>query len=176
MRPLSARQCKDFLPIVDTANRPWPTSVCSAAGLLQAGQRAARSSERWPAGLPRGHGFFIGSRPSTRARGGAAWSLPLSKRERKWTPKRATLLCWPPCAVLRNLRLGGGSRCCWLGLSKSGRLLPLTLPQRFFSAHSAPFGQVFDFKVGAGEGNRTLVISLEVGGAPYRRTGVRDIA
>jgi hypothetical protein len=81
-----------------------------------------------------------------------------------------------PVAVLRNLRLGGGSRCCWLGLSKSGRLLPLTLPQRFFSAHSAPFGQVFDFKVGAGEGNRTLVISLEVGGAPYRRTGVRDIA
>src|SRR5215475_6403039 len=30
-------------------------------------------------------------------RGGAAWSLPLSNREQEWTPKRATLLCSPPC-------------------------------------------------------------------------------
>jgi hypothetical protein len=51
-------------------------------------------------GLPTCRGgawFFIGSRPSTRAQGRAAPSLPLSNREQEWTPRRATLLCSPPC-------------------------------------------------------------------------------
>jgi hypothetical protein len=40
---------------VDTAKRPWPTSVARAAGFFPVGQRLARSfSERWPAVLPRG--------------------------------------------------------------------------------------------------------------------------
>src|SRR5262249_19749347 len=47
-------------------------------------------------------------------RGGAARSLPLSNREREWTPRRATLLCWAGCrssaVVLRGSReaRGGG--------------------------------------------------------------------
>jgi hypothetical protein len=32
LRGVSARQCKDFLPAVDSANRPWPTWRHSAAG------------------------------------------------------------------------------------------------------------------------------------------------
>ena len=40
---------------VDTANRPWPTSVDLAAGSFPVGQRVARSlPERWPAVLLRG--------------------------------------------------------------------------------------------------------------------------
>ena len=48
-------------------------------------------------------------------------------------------------------------------LSKSGRLLPLTLPRALFERIQLPHysGQVFGLKDGAGEGNRTLVISLE---------------
>ena len=47
--------------------------------------------------------------------------------------------------------------------SKSGRLLSLTLPRALFSCIQLPqhSAQVFDLKDGAGEGNRTLVISLE---------------
>jgi hypothetical protein len=42
-------------------------------------------------------------------------------------------------------------------------LLPLTLPRALSARIQLPnyFAQVFDFKDGAGEGNRTLVISLE---------------
>jgi hypothetical protein len=53
---------------VDTANWTWPTCRPPRWGFSRPGS-AARSPERWPAGLPRGHGFFIGSRPSTRAQG-----------------------------------------------------------------------------------------------------------
>src|SRR5262249_5909500 len=86
-----------FLPTVDSANCPWPTWRRSAAGLFAVGQRVARSfPERWPADLLRGHEDY-GSRPSTRAQGGAAWSLPLLIGGRKWTPSRATSLCSPSC-------------------------------------------------------------------------------
>ena len=55
MRGVSARQCKDFLPTVDSANRPWPTWRHSAVGFFPVGQRAARSlPERWPAVRSRG--------------------------------------------------------------------------------------------------------------------------
>ena len=52
--------------IVDTANRPWPTSVAPRR-ISSVGRRVARSlPERWPAVLPRGV-VRGGSRPSTRA-------------------------------------------------------------------------------------------------------------
>ena len=46
---------------------------------------------------------------------------------------------------------------------ESWRLLPLTLPRVLLVPQLTPqySGQVSDFKDGAGEGNRTLVISLE---------------
>ena len=42
-------------------------------------------------------------------------------------------------------------------------LLPLTLPRALFIGQTVSLNilQAFDFKGGAGEGNRTLVISLE---------------
>jgi hypothetical protein len=81
-----------FYQFVDTTKRPWPTSR-PAAGLFPVGRRVARSlPERWPA-VRCGEASISGSRPSTRAPGGAARSLPLSNREREWTPGRATLLC-----------------------------------------------------------------------------------
>jgi|SRR5215469_11580627 len=44
-----------FYQCVDTANRPWPTSVVPGGGEFPVGQRVARSlPERWPAYLPRG--------------------------------------------------------------------------------------------------------------------------
>ena len=105
-----------FLPTVDSANCPWPTWRRSAAGLFAVGQRVARSfPERWPADLLRGHEDY-GSRPSTRAQGGAAWSLPLligGGNGRQVARPRFALL---PVAVLRSLRLGGGSRHFWLGV------------------------------------------------------------
>src|SRR5262245_53684910 len=41
-------------------------------------------------------------------RGGAAWSLPLSNREREWTPRRSTLLCSPSCRCSAQSPLGQG--------------------------------------------------------------------
>src|SRR6516162_2005073 len=49
-------------------------------GSFSAGQRAARSPERWPAVLPRGGRHFIrGPRPSTRARGGSLVAAPSNR-------------------------------------------------------------------------------------------------
>jgi hypothetical protein len=99
---------------VDTAKRPWPTSVARAAGFFPVGQRLARSSQK--DGLPSCRGGDIrirGSRPSTRARG-AAWSLPLSNPEREWTPRRATLLCSPPCHSSAQASPGFGVTLFWV--------------------------------------------------------------
>jgi hypothetical protein len=54
LRGADSRQCKDFLPTVDSAIRPWPTNDARHRGrLFSVGQRAARSlPERWPAVLP----------------------------------------------------------------------------------------------------------------------------
>src|SRR5262249_40776517 len=50
LRGVSARQCQRTLPTVDTANRPWPTSVAPRGGSPSVGQRVTRSfPERWPA-------------------------------------------------------------------------------------------------------------------------------
>src|SRR5262249_58508429 len=64
-----------------------------------------------------------------------------------------------PLTSIGRLRSLSFRRCS----SKSGRLLPPTFPQALFRHIQLPkcFGQVFDFTDGAGEGNRTLVISLE---------------
>src|SRR5262245_17950780 len=81
---------------VDTGKRPWPTSVAPRQG-IPVGQRVARSlPERWPAHLPRDISLRVQGHQLAH-RGGAAWSLPLSNREREWTPRHATLLCSPPC-------------------------------------------------------------------------------
>jgi hypothetical protein len=81
LRGVSARQCKDFLPTVDSANRPWPTWRRFAAGFFPVGQRAARSlPERWPADLPRGIRIPVQGHQLAH-RGGAACSLPLPNRE-----------------------------------------------------------------------------------------------
>ena len=78
----------------------------------------------------------------------------------------------------RNLRMNCEPR---TRSSKSGRLLPLTLPLAVSGRIQLPhyFGQIFDFKNGAGEGNRTLVISLEgccstIELHPHQESVVRD--
>jgi hypothetical protein len=82
---------------VDPANWPWPIRVALRQGLSRSGSAWTGRSQK--DGLPSCRGrVSYGSRPSTRAQGGAAWSLPLSNPEREWTPRRReTLLCSPPC-------------------------------------------------------------------------------
>jgi|GraSoiStandDraft_40_1057318.scaffolds.fasta_scaffold471838_2 hypothetical protein len=46
-------------------------------------------------------------------KGGAAWWLPLSNREREWTPRRATLLCSPPCRCSAQASPGVGVTLFW---------------------------------------------------------------
>src|SRR6516225_3459138 len=95
---------------VDTANRPWPTNVAPAAGLLLGRQRAARSPERWPAVPPR----------ATRAQGGAAWSLPLQIGEMDAKTRNLALLAALSVALLHRHCLDDGSRCFRLGLFAFG--------------------------------------------------------
>jgi hypothetical protein len=95
----------------------------SGLGLLAppARQGFSRSGSAWPGrsqkdGVPSCRGGDIrirGSRPSTRARG-AAWSLPLSNPEREWTPRRATLLCSPPCHSSAQASPGFGVTLFWV--------------------------------------------------------------
>src|SRR5262249_42670759 len=71
------RQCQRILPTVDTANRPWPTSVAPrrvSSDRVARGPVAPRKMACRPLA---GKASISGSRLSTRARG-AAWSLPLS--------------------------------------------------------------------------------------------------
>jgi hypothetical protein len=83
LRAVSARQCKDFLPTVDSANCPWPTWRRSAAGLFAVGQRVARSfPERWPAEPAAGDHADTVQGHQLAHKGGAAWSLPLSNRSK----------------------------------------------------------------------------------------------
>jgi hypothetical protein len=69
---------------VDTANRPWPTSVAPRRGFSRSGSVWLGRSQK--DGLPsyRGGTYFIAVQGHQLAhRGGAAWSLPLSNRERE---------------------------------------------------------------------------------------------
>jgi len=73
LRGVSARQCQRVLPTVDIAKRPWPTSV-SPAAVFSFG-RAARgpvAPRKMACRLAAGEIRIRGSRPSTRAQGGAA--------------------------------------------------------------------------------------------------------
>src|SRR5499427_7127480 len=83
---------------------------------IPVGQRVARSfPERWPADLPRDISLPVQGHQLAH-RGGAAWSLPLligGGNGRQVARPRFALL---PVAVLRSLRLGGGSRHFWLGV------------------------------------------------------------
>ena len=83
---------------VDTANRPWPTSVAPRRFSPSVGQRVARSlPERWPAVPAAGGRMRRFKAINSRTEEGAAWSLPLSNREREWTPTYAASVCSPPC-------------------------------------------------------------------------------
>ena len=74
---LSWRRVSVLYQFVDTANRPWPTSVAPRGGISSTGQRVARSlPERWPAGARGGSSFATGSRPSTCAGRGSLVAAP----------------------------------------------------------------------------------------------------
>jgi hypothetical protein len=126
LRGVSARQCKDFLPTVDSANRPWPTWRHSAAGFFPVGQRAARSlPERWPADLPRGIRIPVQGHQLAH-RGGAACSLPLPNREGEWTPNQhAALLVSPSCRSFAQ--------------PSPGLWITLFLPRPFLRSGQSPF-------------------------------------
>src|SRR5262249_40610948 len=73
---------------IDTASPPWPTSIALRQHSPSVGQRVARSlPERLPAGPAAGAACAFKA-INSRTGEGAAWSLPLSKREREWTPSR----------------------------------------------------------------------------------------
>src|SRR5262249_421700 len=95
-------------------------------GFPSVGRRVARSlPERWPAVLPRGV-VSGGSRPSTRTEEGAAWSLPLSNRQWEWTPRRATLLCSPPCRCSVQASPGFWITLFWVGSFSCSAASPLS--------------------------------------------------
>jgi ABC transporter substrate binding protein len=116
----------DFLPTVDSANRPWPTWHHSAAGFFPVGQRAARSlPERWPADLPRGIRILVQGHQLAH-RGGAAWSLPFPNREGEWTPNQhAALLGSPSCRSFAQ--------------PSPGLWITLFLPRPFLRSGQSPF-------------------------------------
>jgi len=94
---------------VDTGHRPWPTGIVPRGGLFPG--RAARGpvAPRKMACRPAaGVNATAVQGHQLAHRGGAAWSLPLSKREREWTPRRATSLCSPSCRCSAQSRLGRG--------------------------------------------------------------------
>jgi hypothetical protein len=80
------------------------------------GQRVARSlSERWPAALPRGECAFVvqGHRLALE---GQPSRCPFLIRTGNGRQDARPYFARRPVAVLRNFRLGGGSRCFWLSL------------------------------------------------------------
>jgi hypothetical protein len=120
-------QCKDFLPTVDTANRPWPTWRRSARGV-------SRSGSAWPGrsqkdGLPSARGaekIVSGSRSSTRAqRRGSLIAAP-SNRGQKWTSNQyKALVGSPPCRSFAQ--------------SSPGLWITLFLPRPFLPSGESPF-------------------------------------
>ena len=99
---------------VDTAKRSWPTSV-TPAGDSSIGQRVARSSERWPAFLPRRRDLSMVQGHDSRLEG-QPWSLPLSNRSE--IGRRDARPCFDrrPVALLRRLRVDFGVRYLGFGL------------------------------------------------------------
>src|SRR5215471_1501558 len=96
-----------FLPTVDTANRPWTTSVVAPRraflGRAARGPVAPRKMACRPAA-----GAISAVQGHQRAhRGGAAWSLPLSIGGENGRQVARPRFAFLPVAVLRSLRLGG---------------------------------------------------------------------
>src|SRR5215472_10094602 len=83
---------------------------------IPVGQRVARSFlERWPADLSRDISLPVQGHQLAH-RGGAAWSLPLLIGGGNGRQVARPCFALLPVAVLRSLRLCGGSRHFWLGI------------------------------------------------------------
>ena len=116
VRGVSARQCQRILPTVDTANRPWPTSVAPrrvSSGRVARGPVAPRKMACRPLA---GKASISGSRLSTRARG-AACSLPLSNL---WQVETMTVIQLLKIAI----GLAFGAYFVWWSLQVLDRLTP----------------------------------------------------
>jgi hypothetical protein len=104
------------VPIVDSANRPWPTSRSARGGDLPG--RAARGSvaPRKMACRPV-RGVNLAVQGHRLALEGAATVLPLFYRERQMSLKDRDLALFAACALLCRFCLDYGSRCFQRGLS-----------------------------------------------------------
>jgi hypothetical protein len=133
-----SRQRKDLLPSVDTANRPWPTSVAPRRN-LPIGQRVARSfPERWPAGPLAGR---LNSRPAQDhqlALRGSLVAAP-SDREQEWTPREHGTLSTSASCRCSAQPLPG----LWI-TTFSARSLPRSVPPPFSAPHLRRAGADMD--------------------------------
>src|SRR5262245_55777210 len=134
--------------------------------------------------LPTAGYFITGSRPSTRARG-AASSLPLSNRGRKWTPSRETSLCFPSCRCSAQSLLGRGietflarcflpsvrSRCSARPMGGGADMDPLVLKRAALSRSSGRWNDDdFDVLVGGKVVGRIYKASAAPVGSPWMWT------
>jgi hypothetical protein len=101
-------QCKDFLPTVDSAKRPWPTNDARHRG----GDLPGRTA-RGPVALRKMACWYRPRRSHLDAVQGHRLALegqrpccPISNRERKWTPRSATVLCLRLCRSFAQALLG----------------------------------------------------------------------
>jgi hypothetical protein len=101
---------------VDTANRSWPTSITLAVGIsfgraargsVALRKMACRSAARECAFAVQGHRLALEGQPSR---------CPFLIRTGNGRQDARPYFARRPVAVLRNFRLGGGSRCFWLSL------------------------------------------------------------
>jgi len=105
---------------VDTAKRPWPTSVAPRAGFSRSGSAWLGRFQK--DGLPSCRGsVFSGSRPLTRAQGGAACRCPFLIGSGNGRQDARPYFARRPLALLRRLRLELGSPCFGFGLFRFRR-------------------------------------------------------
>src|SRR5207244_11476131 len=119
LRRVSARQCKDFLPTLTAPAGLGLLGVASRRGFSRSG--SARLGRSQKDGLPtcrEGYAFrfkAINSRTREGQPGRCPFPIGRGNGRQDARPCFARL----PVAVLRNLRLGGGSSCFWLGLFRA---------------------------------------------------------
>ena len=91
---------------VDTAMRPWPTSIAPRRGFSRSGSAWLGRSQK--VGLPSccGGSYQRFKAIDSRERGSLV-AAP-SNRRRKWMPRRSTLLCSPSCRCSVPSPLGRG--------------------------------------------------------------------
>src|SRR5215813_2976682 len=89
---VSTRQCQRILPTVDTANRPWPTSVAPRRVSSDRVARGPVAPRKMACRPPRGGRAFHLRFKAIDSRGGAACSLPLSNLWRVETMTRRQLI------------------------------------------------------------------------------------